>query len=160
MNNQSKKKLCWNCEGRVGLQEEHCKFCGVYLSPLDPDDEEDDKKTSLFAPPYRVGESKEEEQIPASPFLAQKSLAEPQMKEAIPPEVNTNIEVPSAIYPVVMPLVLLSIGTVLFLFGMALVMFSNNGVLSLQWSSDYWFIYFLIAIPTMLLGWKFLQQQD
>ncbi len=154
MSTQPKKKLCWNCEGNVSRQEENCPYCGVYLSPssLTTEDEEED-----LAPPYRLGASSEASSIPSAPYHT------PHEAAAVQNEPKPAIAIPSVNSPakgVVVSLLLLIGGSVFFLFGIALLLFSHNQVLTLQWDGSYWFAYFLISIPMLLLGWKYLMQVD
>lgn len=43
-------------------------------------------------------------------------------------------------------------GSFFFIFGCLLLFFSNNGYFVLRWSSHYWYLYFLVAIPMVLWG--------
>ncbi len=143
-----KKKLCWNCEGRVSLQEENCPYCAVYLGPA-PDDA--GGKDSL-APPYRLVESDEEErQVPKSPYAVQ---------EADKEESQVDEVTKGDLKQVVLPLVLLSAGTLFFLFGLILVLFSDQGIFTLSWSADYWYFYLIFAVPLLFAGWRTLQRFD
>lgn len=156
MTTPPKKKLCWNCEGRVTFQDENCPLCGVYLSPLSS--EEKEMKESLFSPPYRVKHNEEEDQeAPPSPYKVE-------------PEASTNtrekvikVESPflsKEMRTIVLPLILLLSGSVFFLFGIALLLFSQNGVFTLQWNGGHWYLFFILGMPMLFYGWRSLQQNE
>jgi hypothetical protein len=160
MSTKPKKKMCWNCEGRVTFQDENCPYCGVYLSPLNEGATED--KEDLFAPPYRMGgiEEEEEQAVPLAPYTApQEAVAVAIPKQAIEENhhESTGPFLSADIKAAVLPLIFLLGGSVCFLFGIALLLFSQHGTLTLQWSGDYWFVYFIAALPMLLFGWKYLQ---
>ena len=111
----TKKKLCWNCEGSVSLQEENCPYCGVYLSPSVGEEGMQEQIEELFDPPYRINEEGRSD-VPTSPFPVEANL---QLAE----EVRGN-----DLKKIVLPLSMLLSGTVFFLFGLALFLFSRQGV--------------------------------
>lgn len=159
-----KKKLCWQCEGRVSAQDESCPYCGVSLAPLNVGHKGND---SLFAPPYRVDQSKEmSHSIPRSPF----EVDEPQVEmhanasEAVEEqekveEISTPADKLGAVLhqEVLIPLSLLTLGLIVTLFSLVLLLFSNHGTLTLTWNGDYWFFYLAIGAILFGLGWRTLQ---
>lgn len=144
MSATKKKKLCWNCEGRVSFEEENCPYCSVYLGPA-PDD---DSKQDALAPPYRLVDAEEEQEAPESPYQVQEEVS--QFEEDSVPELET---AKSDLKDVVLPLGLLSAGSLFILFGLMLLVFSDHGTLTLSWNADYWYLYVLLALPAFLLGW-------
>lgn len=150
MTTTPKKKLCWNCEGRVSLEEENCPYCAVYLG-LAPDENGESK--DVFAPPYRLVET-DEENIPASPYVTEKD-------EETTTEEKVDFSVAKAdLKEVVLPLSLLSAGSLFLLFGLILLVFSERGVLTLSWNGDYWYFYLAFALPMLFFGWRALQRFD
>ncbi len=152
MNTTLKKKLCWNCEGRVGLEEQNCPFCAVYLGPA-PNDE-GERKDDILAPPYKIVESHDNEDPLASPF----TMHQPQTTkvEAMP----TYEAGPNDLKKIALPITFLSGGLVFLLFGLILYFFSSNGVFTLRWNSTYWYAYLAAAVPLLAFGWKSLQNND
>lgn len=149
MNKPVKQKLCWNCEGSVATHIENCPYCGVYLSP------EEVEKTSSFSmlkPPYPFSFS-EDENVPKAPYA-------PSPEEKQEEELENSLLEPAKklqteqILDALIPLVALTSGVVFLLFALALYLFSADGVLTLRWNADYWYIYILIALPCLLLGMK------
>jgi len=147
-----KTKLCWNCEGVVDRSSENCIYCGVYLHPEKEDlqEERDDvSATPLYTPQDQEDEeyephyqSKEDEKI-----IYEEIHAEETKKEASSEDIRG----------VILPLVFLLAGSIFMLFGLILYFFSKDGVFVLKWNANYWFIYLLIAIPLLYIGWRTLQ---
>lgn len=154
MTTKQKKKLCWNCDGRVAMEDENCPFCGVYISSLNAGEQE---KEGLFAPPYRV-ETEEEQPVHSAPYAKEEVQEEVQETAARGSSESTQPLLSSDIKAAVLPLMLLLAGSVSLLFGIALMLFSEHGVLTLHWSGSYWFVYFILSFPMLFLGWRFLQQ--
>ncbi|MFQ5728961.1 MAG: hypothetical protein ACE5GN_01200 [Waddliaceae bacterium] len=148
MSATQKKKLCWNCEGRVPLEEENCPYCAVYLGPAP-----DEKRTDILTPPYRLVDSEEDEEIPASPYAVEKEGEEEEEESGIDISVAR-----SDLKSVILPLILLSMGSMSFLFGIILLLFSSHGIFTLTWNGDYWYVYLLSALPMLFLGWRVLRK--
>lgn len=149
MESTPKKKLCWNCDGQVALQEELCPFCGVYLSPsLDAGAPE---SVQTLAPPYRIVTTQEENNkfIPQSPF----NLDQPQESTQEP---FTAIELSPVIglKEMLFTMILLFTGSLFFLFSIFMFLFGYNGTFSLSWNADYWYVYLIIALPLFVFGWR------
>lgn len=157
-----KQKLCWNCEGSTTFEAQNCPYCGVYLSPLSIADSKG--KDSLFAPPYRIQSAEAQQEVPVAPYVTQEEPAVATVSKEIEEEPEAVQEEQLREEPVdvvkatVMPLMLLLTGSVLFLFSVALVLFSYRGVFTLQWNSDYWFLYLACGLPMLFFGWKLLKQ--
>lgn len=141
-----KKKICWNCDGRVSVQEENCPYCGVYISGTLDMQEKNDSQYS----------EEEENAIPPPAYVPeeQKNTA-----QSILPETDTKkIYNPTTTKPKeLLSLALLLIGSVFFLFAIILLLFSHNGTFSLHWDASLWFVYLLISIPALYFGWRYLE---
>lgn len=148
MNTKTKKKLCWNCEGNVSLQDEQCPYCGVSLdvTPIPGTN----GNHIHFDPPYKLN-SLENALIPPAPYASVQSEEE-QKEEELPVSSDGGSELKST----VISLSLALLGTVMVLFSLILFIFSDNkGVLTLNWNGAYWYVYLLIGIPLFYLGWRF-----
>ena len=153
MSGPQKKKLCWNCEGRVSLSEENCPYCAVYLGPA----VSDHGKRDILAPPYRLVEAEEEETLPQSPYTVQQENREEERE----PDLEVVKEAATEdLKQVIVPLGLLSAGTLFFLFGLMLLVFSHEGAFTLTWNAAYWYVYLLFALPLLVIGWRALQHFD
>lgn len=154
MNNSLKKRLCWNCEGSVSIAEETCPFCGVSVVPAFLEG-----TNNSFAPPYAMGNS-QSASIPRSPYDAEpeaKDLLETaaRVKESEEDEPATD-----EFKRVMIAVTLLLSGSVFFMFGIVLALFSHDGLLTLQWDGAYWYIYTALAIPLFFFGWRSLSKLD
>jgi len=150
----TKKKLCWNCEGRVSNQEENCPFCGVYINGTlhmqggGHEDEDSDlsDETKAHAPLYTP-----------MPEAANKIPAE--QVTQISQKANLTAK-PSYFGKEFLPLLLLITGTVFLFFSLVLVLFSHEGVFTLQWDATLWYVYLIISLPALLVGWRLLQDDS
>jgi hypothetical protein len=149
-----KKKLCWNCEGRVSSQEENCPFCGVYINGTlnihggdDEDEEEEVEEEPL---------DENRAHVPLYTPEAEGS-SPPQPQEAPEPAVSTPFSL-TQYNTEFLSLFCLTSGAVLFLFSMVLVLFADNGALTLQWDASLWFVYLIVSLPALFFGWRFLQK--
>jgi len=145
-----KQKLCWNCDGRVSLEQEDCPFCSVYLSPTAEAGDEDEQYS--LAPPYRPTSQDDDhiqaqKSIPQSPFASQATAV---------PEASTDIvdepDHKPGIKEMALTMILLSAGSLFFLFSIFMFLFGRNGTFSLRWETEYWYIYAFLAIPLMYFG--------
>jgi hypothetical protein len=150
-----KKKLCWNCEGNVSRKEENCPFCGVYLHPdsITGNTAEIEEHT----PPYRTTNFKSNEQIPAMPYANsadassdEESTVDEKTQKIEEKTFSLNENTKNTMYA----LALLMSGSMFFLFGLVLILFSRNGQFSLQWNGNYWFIYLFASLPMLFIGWR------
>lgn len=158
MTTATKKKLCWNCEGRVGFSEEHCPFCGVYLSPTSTPGEESqgEAEDQLPQPPYQLDGEQIDDHVHDSPY--QEHLPGQQERQAGLSE--TALASHEDLRKMVTPMGTLLAGSIFFLFGLVLLLFSKDGKLTLQWSSDYWYVYLIISLGMLFWGWRSLQFVD
>jgi len=150
MTQQPKKRLCWNCEGNVSINEETCPYCGVSVIPASLDGSKD-----TFAPPYSL-EASTEAIIPPPPYAAlDHAPVNASAKEAVQEENSTDTDDSFVEFKkVLIALMLLLTGSVFFLFGLVLALFSNQGVFTLQWNGTLWFIYSGLSLPLLLCGWR------
>lgn len=152
MSGSTKKRLCWNCEARVSLEEENCTYCGVYLSPASFPGLQHEE--SIPEPLYKP---EAESVIPKSPYgaLYEEQIdgkdSEPSLKSTPRSEDLRSIAIPFS---------LLLGGTIFFLFGIILFLFSSHEVFTLQWNASYWYFYLLIAVPLLYFGWQKCQNSN
>lgn len=146
MQGKTKSKLCWNCEGSAPYEAENCPYCGVYLSPLALGDDQDTQ--NLFSPPYRVEDAaRSVEETNETPYT---SFQESNDVSSNP--IDETVAIQSSSHPA-LSLVAVLAGFVFFLFGLALGLFAEDGTLTLRWSSAYWYLYLIVAIPLLVWGW-------
>lgn len=165
MSKKVKKKLCWNCEGESSFQDESCSYCGVSLTPLSIGDD----KENPLTPPYRlVNEAENVNHIPISPYKSQnpahegpKTLLqnEPSSQETAA-EQSLSDDFKDDLKITLLTVFLLFSGSVLLIFGLMILLFSENGHFILKWSDQYWVLYFVFALPMLFFGWMFLKKLE
>lgn len=153
MDRKDKKKLCPQCEGTIPYQMPHCPFCGFEHFIKETSTAQtlgSQGLSSLYHPPYlaqSIGEVRKDpkdtqatppDPAPASPI--EKSLEDRLAKVEL------------------ITIILLSIGGQFMMLGLMLLLFSVDGVVTLQWKSQYWYFYSLFSIPFLLLGLKWLNR--
>lgn len=149
-----KKKLCWNCEGSVTRDIDNCPYCGVYLHATETEND------SAWNPSYDSTKTEEVPsplyQISSDPSIQEENFND----EFLDAKQTMSFSLIAKLKEDLFPILFLMMGSVFFLFGIILFLFSKNGVLTLQWESDYGFYFLFLAVPLLLLGWRFLQQLD
>ncbi len=152
MSENQKKKLCWNCEGRVTLSQENCPYCGVYLSPTT----EGDGKDANLIPPYKMAV---EEEVPAAPYGSKpaEGTPKPDNDGSLAAQQLTTEQPNDDIRNLVVTMAMLIMGSGLFLFAIVLMLFSEEGSFELRWQSDNWYIYLMLSFPMLFMGWRYLQ---
>lgn len=155
-----KKKLCWNCEGNVSREIDNCPYCGVYLHS------DEIEENSNWNPSYRPSSKTEEipsplYQIPQEDNQESDSFEENQ-------EASEKEDVPSLsasrlfgqLKQDLFPILFLMMGSIFFLFGVVLFLFSENGTLTLQWQGSHALYFLISALPLIGCGWWLLQKLD
>ena len=147
---EGKSKLCWNCEGRLNLEIEVCHYCGVSVQPLMIQGMAD------LSPVYAFDPSKSSKELPEAPYEPAIEKKEPiQKKEEKLPNQRpwlAMLKFSSEYKSFILPLAALHVGTVFFFFSLALLFFSTDNFLTLQWSSSYWYIYLSLALLLLFIG--------
>lgn len=143
MNAIPKKKLCWNCEGRVAFSDENCPYCGVYLSSSTLINNEN----SIYIPSNSQIQEKIDNQASEDNEASITHGESIDQEEALLPNQGSGI----------LAMSLLLIGSIFFVFGLILLVFSKEGVLTLQWNASYWYVYSAIAALSLIVGWKSLK---
>jgi len=153
MDKKDKKKLCPQCEGNIPYQMTNCPFCG-----FEQEEKQEDERikihnasglSSLYNPPYLAQSIGEVRKEPTQTFkIPPKEEQEPLHKEQ-------SLESQLAKKELI-TILLLSIGGQFMMLGLILLFFSVDGVVTLQWKSQYWYFYCLFSAPFILLGLKWL----
>lgn len=147
-----KKKLCWNCEGNVARDIDNCPYCGVWVQPPELGD------NSVWNPNYQ---SKTEE-IPSPLYHIHTGDVDDNEEE--PTDIEPNSISANTLFQKIkidlFPVIFLMMGSNFFLFGIILMLFSQNGTFTLQWQGSDGLYFMSFAIPLTFFGWKYLQQID
>lgn len=154
MTTKDRKKLCWNCEGRVSIGQENCPYCGVYISPSTVSEDQGHHSDPL-SPPYRLDPEDQHNSTPTSPYQSHDSQESSHSS-------NSQVENKTAtgMKKVLTPLSFLLTGSVFFLFGLALALFSQGSTFTLQWDATWWYLYLFSGLVLLFFGWKTLQHVD
>lgn len=152
------KRLCWNCEGNVSHHISQCPYCGVDLTQPTPHNESQLFKG--FASPFQSSQRQDIPQPPYAKVMSQDhSVSEKEWKAPLH-EKKEEVEEESderttfSTKREMVALLLLLPGVVFFLFGLALILFSNEGILTLQWNQNVAYFYFMGCAPLLYLGWR------
>lgn len=150
-----KKKLCWNCEGNVSRQIETCPYCGVYVHG--PEIEEN----TIWNPSYQPSSKTEEIPSPIYQINQEEEFREEDERVVFEnKEDGSSSHLLAQLKKDIFPTLFLMMGSVFFLFGIVLLLFSQNGTLTLQWQASYGYYSLFLALPLIGFGWWFLQQLD
>lgn len=149
----AKIKLCWSCEGRVASDVENCPYCGVYLSPQPAQPGKGDP----IVPPYTSEREKlpKDKKAPTPPYQPKEkeTQGQPQQEDKKPSLKKLSMK------EVLTPLLSLLSGAVFLLFGLILLLFSDqSGFFTLRWSSDFWPFYVILSVGLLFYGWRTLNQ--
>ncbi|NGX55921.1 MAG: hypothetical protein K1060chlam5_00155 [Candidatus Anoxychlamydiales bacterium] len=175
MNNKELTKLCPNCDGCVALEVTICPYCGSSIFKVNDNKTstsgENDVKSlsaketldSLYPPPYSPRsfdapiereppiEKKEEKNI--NNFI-EKPKSEEILKQTEEKQEGEEEEYEEDYKSVLLPTILFFLGVNVLIFSIILIAFSRNGALSLEFSSKYWFVYSLFAVPLVFFGYR------
>jgi len=140
-----RQKMCPNCDGRVPYDATQCPFCFATLqvdnsgSPL-KNQSIQDSLTNYYTPPYAAEEKRLSKSV------------EKEIPQAAPTPKAVSAQVPDT--RAFWPILLLTLGGNLFTLGILQFFFSDNGLVTLEIPSAFWFLYVVAAAPLFYLGLK------
>src|SRR3990170_3719807 len=172
MKTADKQKMCSNCHGRIPIEADTCLYCGQEQAdapaadassqaPLFEQKSLQDSLTSLYSPPYsskRPSYLAEKEEAAskisrpqATPKRVQEakreSIALPVEESAVDP---SRAEAKGSLFSIL----LLLLGGNLFALGLMQCFFSVGSRLRLEWQADSWYLYCLVAVPLLFVGYR------
>lgn len=165
MSKKNDKKLCWSCEGKVELDADRCPYCaadlaiaasGVKLSNTS-------SFSAAMAAPYAMMAQASMEEPPVPPYAGFNSItaSNKEWEESLQGEAKVKEKQEKTSLPEekkeMFALLLLLPGIVFLLFGIALLLFSKEGVFTLRWQQNFSYFYFIGALPLLYLGYKALK---
>lgn len=176
MNVNTTKQICWYCEGSVSIEALQCCFCGSELnkennnSPLTetavsnsnptPSTESaietplDESLARLYKPPYlirdRFASTSPREDNPSHLTMVTPDKIE---EEEIFDVASGSDQIGNSD---ALSLLLLSLGVFLLTLGLLLFFFAEEGSITLQWNTNYWFLYCFLALPALYFGFTYL----
>ena len=159
-----RQKMCTSCDGRVPFESDVCPYCSSDLSKvqemetLKPDSFSrnqaiQESLTSLYAPPYKGKKTETPTKIPQKETRAAPP-AHHGGTAALPGTLPREGAEEKVGKTILLSILALSLGSVFFILGLLQVFFSEQGVLRLEWSTKYWFIYLLGSLPILYFGYR------
>lgn len=144
------KKMCIFCHAQVAVEAKMCPFCRAQFDQLQTSEPEEvkpqtsssslsEKQTldSLYPPPYQPKMEKIEEEI----------------EEPVTDEVEEVAKEETKQSPL-LSIFVFSLGSQLLVFSFFLLLFSEEGLLLLRWKASLWYLYSLVAIGFLVIGYK------
>lgn len=164
MKPSDRQKMCTQCDGRIPIEAQECPYCSA--EQLEQAQEADlfsnhqslqASLNSLYSPLYPTkppGTSIASVQAdslkkPESSAYKEVSSKGPQM-----PQEGIVAEQPAQDKNYFLPILTLSLAANFLVLGLLQCFFSDNGKLTMEWDSNYWFIYLLSSIPLFFFGYK------
>ena len=178
MKNIDKEKMCVSCEGRIHFTADVCPYCATdqtassmhnsFKAPLFQSQSLEDSLTSLYTPPYQGKRPQFAQQIAEEVHSEERMIDSPMYEEPVQqmyrevkrqPELNpllgaTHHEEEDIKESSLWPILFLIGGVNFAILGLMQLFFSKNGVLSLEWNANYWFLHCLISAPLLFYGFR------
>jgi len=160
MKTKKRQKLCYNCDGEIDLDVIVCPFCAADLRAEKPEQQ---------TPSYNQSSSMNDFNTQQSLYPSKYGRAKaPEKREVVPPVEEEEIESehhiltedPSDSKSSIGPTILLTLGSQLFLFGLLMCLFQQNGFMTLKWDARLWYIYILASVPLVAFGYKLVSKEE
>ena len=153
MAEKERYKMCPHCEGQVNIDFDVCPYCGGDTSYSQTSDNEympqtpyyfgsqnlspEETISSLYPPPYqpKIDQAEEVEEVMEEKVMEEEAPAQEEAKN-------------------ILPILFCSLGVLLFVLGLFMALFSENGELVLRWNAKLWYLYLLTSAPLFYLGFK------
>ncbi|MBS0627555.1 MAG: hypothetical protein JSS09_05020 [Verrucomicrobia bacterium] len=155
---KEKQKICSHCEGRISVEADTCLYCGMPLVTESAVSQvAQESVISTYSPPY--GQK-------SSDYMKIESEFAPKFKSPLPREDAFSGITPSSSEAALanseegkdksgfIALVLALLGSNLLILGLMQGLFSDGGILRLEWDCSYWFLFCLLAVPMLYFGIK------
>lgn len=148
---KNRRKACWNCDSEVDLDIMICPYCASDLSSST-------SRRQEYAAPQTM------ERIPQPvyrPIRAAESSRGPLEPMGASEETAVSDSSIGSIKAFLLTLLCFLMGSVAFLFALALMFLADGETLTLRWQAALWPLFLIIALPLLLLGyrsWRHLDQ--
>lgn len=151
MKTSDRQKMCPSCEGMISVDVVVCPYCTTDLSSFVA--KESPSKAALL--------KNKALQDASSALYTPSYTSETEGKREFKQVVNEPARSATAPQPIkeqkvdaLFPILAFCVGGVLLTLGLMQFFFSENGMLTLEWDVQYWYIYCLIAAPLIFFGFK------
>ena len=166
MKPSDRQKICSQCDGRVPIDATECFYCGMDLSktmsgaaknatPSHASLEQ--SLQGLYSPSQSNRGTKGQEAYLRSNYTPPSQKLEPTKtptfthpQAAHPAHEEKKQGVPMDFWGILA----LCIGSNLLMLGLLQVILSDHGMLRLEWSSSFWYLYCLLGAPAFWIGFK------
>jgi len=147
MKPKKRQKLCHHCEGEVDLDVIVCPFCAADLREERP-------QQPRFSAPVSMAKNPTEQSLypPTYSEPPQPILDEDVTEAAILPE--QGIKEPTTLLSSISGVLLFALGAQLLFLGIAFLIFSDRGLLLLQFNANWWPLCLLLGIPLLIFGYR------
>lgn len=140
MKSSEKFKICPSCDGKAPLEVVICPYCAQSFNS-----NTNSSKSSLS-------------QAYSPPYSAERTILVQQEAKATKPKETAQV-VAIQEKSVFLPIALLTIGSNLLILSLLLLILGKDGKVELEWSSSYWLLYALLALPLLLFGYKLAKKE-
>jgi len=181
MKQVDRTKVCWGCEADVSYEATYCLFCGADLLALPAETSSKSPKedakfsdqtlqeslASLYKPPYSArscqglgivdemgGVSTQKHPSNQDSPIQPCEQLEPQNTLAAKGKEGGTEAVKKGN---ILPLLFLMAGAYLCVLGVLLLFCSKDGLVVLEWSNRFWFVYCTLSLPLLYFGVKMLK---
>lgn len=146
---KKRQKMCYNCEGEVDLDVIVCPFCAADLRAERPE-----QTKGAYSPSVHSLKQLNGEEILPPPSSHEERQKFDLAEEEPSLIAETPVQNSTPWLKEALPIGLLTFGGGLFLLGVLLVLFSEDGFLVLRWDASWWFIYAGIGALTLWGGYR------
>lgn len=147
--NQS-KKMCIFCHAQVAISAKICPFCRAQFDQLQNSPDSLAKKNDTNASPS-LSEKQMLDSLYPPPYQPKMERIEEEVEEIEEKEQSVPVAKQKSI---LVPIFLFSLGSQLFIFSLFLLLFSEEGMLLLQWKASLWYLYSLVSLALLFAGYK------
>lgn len=145
MKPKKRQKLCFNCDGEVDLDVIVCPYCAADLREEKPEQPITQNVRPLNE--AHMSESLYPSNEPEACAPVKEAVAE---KSDMSDSQSPNRSVGS--------ILLLTLGSQLFILGFLLVLLAHKGSVTLKWDARLWFLYIFASIPFLIFGYRSLSK--
>lgn len=136
MTKKNDKRLCWNCDGEMNPHLDACPYCGTHVDhsfvPMDI-------KNSSFE--HHLAHA-------ADPLDTEVPTVEKKVEKKIEEDIARSSSKEVSVFLLLVP------GVLFALFGFILLLFADEGTLTLTWNQNLSFFYLLGSVPLIYLGYR------
>lgn len=165
MKPSDRQKICSQCDGRVPIDATECFYCGMDLSKnmsnaaknATPSHASLEQSLQGLYSPSQSSRAKGQDAYMRSSYTPPSQKLEPSKQPTFshPHAPQVGQEEKKSTTPIdFWGILALCIGSNLLMLGLLQIILSENGMLRLEWSSSFWYLYCLLGAPAFFFGYK------